>query len=162
MPANPVQGPGSAAWCQNELRRLLNLAPKPCTGRESCCVGGTAYFWLFCRSCFGWRPRYLGSLIFFCAVCCCCCDARVRARLQTLIALGAKHLLLIQEGQVWRLLTPILLHGGVLHMLMNVSVPPLVESCFGSVVCKSRQSRGVVLWCVAPSITMRRVVGGRT
>ncbi|CAN0303416.1 unnamed protein product, partial [Ectocarpus fasciculatus] len=38
---------------------------------------------------------------------------------QTLIALGAKHLTLIQEGQVWRLLTPILLHGGVLHIFMN-------------------------------------------
>lgn len=28
---------------------------------------------------------------------------------------------LIQEGQVWRLLTPVLLHGGVLHIFMNVS-----------------------------------------
>ncbi|CAM9745362.1 unnamed protein product, partial [Hapterophycus canaliculatus] len=35
--------------------------------------------------------------------------------------MGAKHLTLIQEGQVWRLLTPILLHGGVLHIFMNLT-----------------------------------------
>ncbi|CAM9111395.1 unnamed protein product [Scytosiphon promiscuus] len=40
---------------------------------------------------------------------------------ETLIAMGAKHLTLIQEGQVWRLLTPILLHGGVLHIFMNLT-----------------------------------------
>ncbi|CAM9143909.1 unnamed protein product [Discosporangium mesarthrocarpum] len=39
---------------------------------------------------------------------------------QTLVVLGAKHLGLIQQGQVWRLLTPMLLHGGVLHMFMNM------------------------------------------
>lgn len=44
--------------------------------------------------------------------------------LQTLISMGAKHLTLIQEGQVWRLLTPILLHGGVLHIFMNVRAVP--------------------------------------
>ncbi|CBN78430.1 conserved unknown protein [Ectocarpus siliculosus] len=41
--------------------------------------------------------------------------------IETLMALGAKHLTLIQEGQVWRLLTPILLHGGVLHIFMNLT-----------------------------------------
>ncbi|CAN0444012.1 unnamed protein product [Pylaiella littoralis] len=40
---------------------------------------------------------------------------------ETLIVLGAKHLTLIQEGQIWRLLTPILLHGGVLHIFMNLT-----------------------------------------
>eukprot|EP00903_Cladosiphon_okamuranus_P012795 g11959.t1 len=40
---------------------------------------------------------------------------------ETLVYLGAKHLTLIQEGQVWRLLTPILLHGGVLHIVMNLT-----------------------------------------
>ncbi|CAN0075383.1 unnamed protein product [Sphacelaria rigidula] len=39
----------------------------------------------------------------------------------TLITLGAKHLVLIQEGQIWRLVTPILLHGGVLHIIMNLT-----------------------------------------
>lgn len=45
---------------------------------------------------------------------------------QTLITLGAKHLVLIQEGQIWRLVTPILLHGGVLHIIMNVIHNPLL------------------------------------
>ncbi|CAN0355128.1 unnamed protein product, partial [Ascophyllum nodosum] len=40
---------------------------------------------------------------------------------ETLISLGAKHLVLIHEGQVWRLVTPILLHGGVFHIFMNLT-----------------------------------------
>lgn len=37
----------------------------------------------------------------------------------TLLSFGAKVNYLVQEGQWWRLITPIFLHIGVLHVLMN-------------------------------------------
>lgn len=52
-----------------------------------------------------------------------CAASNLSERWQTLVLLGAKHLKLIQEGSIWRLVTPILLHGGVLHMFMNVRQP---------------------------------------
>lgn len=39
--------------------------------------------------------------------------------LNTLILLGAKTNSLIQEGQWWRLITPIFLHIGIFHIFMN-------------------------------------------
>jgi membrane associated rhomboid family serine protease len=39
---------------------------------------------------------------------------------RALVLLGAKQGYLIQHGQMWRFLTPILLHGGLLHLLLNM------------------------------------------
>lgn len=38
----------------------------------------------------------------------------------TLIFMGAKDTTRIREGQVWRLVTPIFLHAGLLHLFMNL------------------------------------------
>lgn len=38
----------------------------------------------------------------------------------TLVQFGAKQAYLIQRGQVFRFLTPMLLHGGIIHLLMNL------------------------------------------
>ncbi len=64
----------------------------------------------------------------------------------TLIALGAKLNFLIDEkGQWWRFVTPIFLHGGLLHLLFNMYglwiIGPYVEKLYGS-------SKFVVIWVV--------------
>ena len=38
----------------------------------------------------------------------------------SLLTLGAKQGYLIQKGAVWRFLTPMLLHAGIIHLLMNM------------------------------------------
>jgi membrane associated rhomboid family serine protease len=45
----------------------------------------------------------------------------------TFILLGAKDTLLIQQGQVFRFITPVFLHAGIFHLLVNV----LAEWRFG-------------------------------
>lgn len=56
--------------------------------------------------------------------------------LQTLIQFGAKSTYEIVEGQWWRLLTPIFLHIGITHLIVNsvalLSLGTLVEGIFGS------------------------------
>jgi len=49
---------------------------------------------------------------------------------------GAKFNPLIMSGEYWRLITPIFLHGGIIHLLMNsyflYAVGPTVEKIFGN------------------------------
>jgi rhomboid protease GluP len=53
-----------------------------------------------------------------------------------LSALGAKHNVYIAAGQVWRFVTPVLLHGGLMHIAFNVyalyALGPEVESLYGT------------------------------
>ena len=60
-----------------------------------------------------------------------------------LIAYGAKLNSLIQQGQWWRFVTPIFLHGGFAHLLMNMYglwiLGPYVERLYGS-------AKFVVFW----------------
>jgi rhomboid protease GluP len=67
-------------------------------------------------------------------------DARFNA---ILIAYGAKVNYLIQQGQWWRFVTPIFLHGGFTHLLMNMYglwiLGPYVERLYGS-------AKFVVFW----------------
>jgi membrane associated rhomboid family serine protease len=67
-------------------------------------------------------------------------DARFNA---ILIAYGAKVNYLIQQGQWWRFVTPIFLHGGFVHLLMNMYglwiLGPYVERLYGS-------AKFVVFW----------------
>lgn len=50
---------------------------------------------------------------------------------------GAKNNLCIMQGQYWRFITPIFLHGGLLHVVINTyslyAVGPEVEKLFGRV-----------------------------
>ena len=54
---------------------------------------------------------------------------------QAVTALGAKVNERIAAGQIWRLATPMVLHGSLTHLLVNMyslnSVGPLVEATFG-------------------------------
>ena len=53
-----------------------------------------------------------------------------------LIAMGAKLNRLVNQGQVWRLVTPIFIHGGLLHLVVNsyalYALGPTVERLYGS------------------------------
>jgi len=53
----------------------------------------------------------------------------------TLVRFGAKYGLLIEAGEWWRFLTPIFLHGSLLHLGMNswvlYDLGPTVESLYG-------------------------------
>lgn len=55
---------------------------------------------------------------------------------QALYFLGAKENGAIDQGEWWRLLTPIVLHGGVIHLLFNswalYALGPSVESGYGT------------------------------
>lgn len=52
-----------------------------------------------------------------------------------LISLGAKINQFIFEGELWRLLTPVLLHGSILHLGFNMyalySIGPVLERIYG-------------------------------
>ncbi|MBI4444020.1 MAG: rhomboid family intramembrane serine protease [Acidobacteria bacterium] len=54
----------------------------------------------------------------------------------TLVRFGAKYGVLIMEGEWWRFLTPIFLHGNLIHIIFNTWVlsdaGPAVESLYGS------------------------------
>ena len=54
----------------------------------------------------------------------------------SLIALGANVPELVAQGEAWRLLTSVFLHGGLLHVFMNcwalLAVGPLVEEMYGA------------------------------
>ncbi|MGD6795840.1 rhomboid family intramembrane serine protease [Metabacillus indicus] len=56
---------------------------------------------------------------------------------QTLVDYGAKYNPLLAEGEWWRLFTPIILHIGILHLLMNtlalLYIGGAVERMYGSV-----------------------------
>jgi membrane associated rhomboid family serine protease len=71
-----------------------------------------------------------------------------------LIAYGAKTNALINAGQWWRFVTPIFLHGGVIHLLMNMYglwvLGPYVERLYGS-------AKFVFFWVVTG---IAGVVGG--
>lgn len=60
-----------------------------------------------------------------------------------LVAYGAKMNALINSGEWWRFVTPIFLHGGILHLLMNMYglwvLGPYVERLYGS-------AKFVVFW----------------
>lgn len=55
----------------------------------------------------------------------------------TLLIFGAKFNPLIQDGQIWRLLTAVFLHIGIIHLLFNLFalnvLGPMVEGYFGHV-----------------------------
>lgn len=65
---------------------------------------------------------------------------------EVLIAYGAKLNVLINEGQWWRLVTPMFVHVNLLHLLVNMYslwiVGPYVEKLYGS-------AKFVVLWVVS-------------
>ena len=54
-----------------------------------------------------------------------------------LISLGAKYTPLIQDGEVWRLITCAFLHGSFLHIACNMfmlySIGPQIQRIFGSI-----------------------------
>lgn len=55
---------------------------------------------------------------------------------QVLLDMGARQSILIFSGEVWRLVTPMFLHAGLLHFGMNtlflVDIGPQVEQIYGS------------------------------
>jgi rhomboid protease GluP len=81
---------------------------------------------------------------------------------ETLIRFGAKYNSLIFEGEWWRFITPIVLHIGFLHLLMNsVSlyyIGPAVERAYGSfkfliIYLISGVSGTIVSFAFSPSIS---------
>lgn len=59
----------------------------------------------------------------------------INSNINVLIELGAKDNSLIAAGQYWRLLTCMFLHGGILHLAVNMyslfAVGPVIERFFG-------------------------------
>jgi len=57
-------------------------------------------------------------------------------RSDVLLRLGARQSILLFQGQWWRLVVPIFLHGGLLHIAMNtwvlMDIGPQVEELYGS------------------------------
>src|SRR5947209_5888967 len=53
-----------------------------------------------------------------------------------LVKYGGYHPWFVQQGEVWRLLTPVFLHGGLFHLLFNMFglyfVGSRVEELYGS------------------------------
>lgn len=54
---------------------------------------------------------------------------------QTLLEMGARNGHLIREGEWWRIIVPVFMHGGLLHLLFNamalMQVGPLAEQAYG-------------------------------
>jgi membrane associated rhomboid family serine protease len=52
-----------------------------------------------------------------------------------LLRFGAWHLGLLEQGELWRLVTPIFLHGDILHLIFNclwlIQLGPFLEETFG-------------------------------
>lgn len=74
-------------------------------------------------------------------------DSFVALNINVLVTFGAKlNFLINQEGQWWRFIAPIFLHGGIVHLLMNMyglwMLGPYVEKIYGS-------ARFVVFWVVS-------------
>jgi rhomboid protease GluP len=63
-----------------------------------------------------------------------------------LLQMGARNGSLIKQGEIWRLLVPVFLHGGLMHILFNCvaiyQVGPLSEQAYG-------RSRFLILYLVA-------------
>jgi rhomboid protease GluP len=63
-----------------------------------------------------------------------------------LLQMGARNGNLIRQGEIWRLLVPVFLHGGLLHILFNCvaihQVGPLSEQAYG-------KARFLILYLVA-------------
>jgi len=65
---------------------------------------------------------------------------------ETLFQMGARSGIMIEKGQWWRLIVPVFLHGGLLHILFNgyalMQVGPLAEQAYG-------RSRFLIIYLMA-------------